>query len=229
MSLGEISGGNLRAYYKLSNTTDSGPNGYTLTNNNSVTFAAGKFTNGADFGNSGTTKSLTYSGNICSSTTPSELYIGCWFKLNSTANTSRNHFIISLTTGQRLFYLYYTISSGTVTLIARYGGGLNETNITFTADTNWHYVFCRITDSTSLTIYFDRLTTSTTLTVSSNTSAAGFAIGNNINNLNVQGFCMIDEVIIDESIYSPSGISGQSDRIKYYTQAKGRFIRRRQR
>ena len=58
MSLGQIPGGELRGYYRLENVNDSGPNGLTLTNNNSVTFTAGRFGNGANYGTTGTNMGL---------------------------------------------------------------------------------------------------------------------------------------------------------------------------
>jgi len=48
----------LKAYWRLSNTTDSGPNGYTLTNINTVAFSAGKYGNCADFSATNTNKNL---------------------------------------------------------------------------------------------------------------------------------------------------------------------------
>lgn len=49
---------NLVAYYKLENVNDS-KGSYTLTNNGTVTFSAGKFNNAANFGSSNTSKYLT--------------------------------------------------------------------------------------------------------------------------------------------------------------------------
>jgi hypothetical protein len=40
--IGDALRASIVAYYKLDDTTDSGPNGYTLTNNNAATFGAGK-------------------------------------------------------------------------------------------------------------------------------------------------------------------------------------------
>lgn len=47
--IGDAIRADLRAYYKLGDTADSGPNGFTLTNTNGVTFSAGKLGNAADF------------------------------------------------------------------------------------------------------------------------------------------------------------------------------------
>lgn len=59
---------NLRAAWKLDeasgNAADSSGNGYTLTNNNTVGFAAGKINNGADFGSSNTNKYFKISSTL---------------------------------------------------------------------------------------------------------------------------------------------------------------------
>lgn len=55
---------NLRAYYKLADTSDSSGNGYTLTNTGTTTFAAAKFDNGADLGASNSTKMLSVASNL---------------------------------------------------------------------------------------------------------------------------------------------------------------------
>lgn len=59
-----ISDANLKAYYRLENENDYTANVYHLTNNNTVTFSAGKFNNAANFGTSNTNKSLTISNNL---------------------------------------------------------------------------------------------------------------------------------------------------------------------
>jgi len=51
-STGSPFSSNLLAFYKLSNTSDASGNGYTLTNNNGVTFGAGKIGNAAIFNQS---------------------------------------------------------------------------------------------------------------------------------------------------------------------------------
>jgi hypothetical protein len=56
----------LIAYYKLDessgNASDSSGSGFTLTNNNTVTYTTAKINNGADFGTSNTSRFLDYTG-----------------------------------------------------------------------------------------------------------------------------------------------------------------------
>lgn len=58
-----LSHASLTNYWRLENTTAT-VGGLTLTNNNTVAFNAAKFSNGADFGTSGTTKYLSHASNI---------------------------------------------------------------------------------------------------------------------------------------------------------------------
>lgn len=48
-----LSDANLKGYWKLEDVNDSGPNGYTLTNNNTCTFSAGKFNNAVNVASTG--------------------------------------------------------------------------------------------------------------------------------------------------------------------------------
>lgn len=70
---------NLQAYYKLEDTSDSGPNGHTLTNTGGVTFTAAKYNNGANLGMSNTTKYLHESNNL--GITGGAISIVGWVKL----------------------------------------------------------------------------------------------------------------------------------------------------
>lgn len=69
-----------RALFHLEDTSDSSPQGYTLSNNGSVSFPSGKFANSADFGNANTNKSLIAAGNLGIS--GGTYTIGLWVKPN---------------------------------------------------------------------------------------------------------------------------------------------------
>lgn len=72
------SDGNLQGYWKLENTSDSGPNGYTLTNTGSIAFSSAKFGNGAIL--DGSTKYLTIADGSCANLeiSGSQTWM-CWF------------------------------------------------------------------------------------------------------------------------------------------------------
>ena len=236
-SLGEIPGGNLRGYYRLEDVNDTGPNGYTLTNNNSVTFGVGKFANAADFGSSGTNKGLRLEGsNITSTGNPSNLLVSFWFKLNSTSNTSRNHFFFVVhgspgSTTSLNFYCYYTISGGTLSVLVnvdRTTGTFSATK-TLTADTNWHHCLCRFISNPLVSINIDRTAAvqSATLTGSASSPSTlntiSLAIGN-ARGLTLQAFAMIDEFFVSESLGVTESGDDPGHRLKYYTHASGFMV-----
>jgi len=76
----EISDGSVRALWSLENTTDDSGNGYTLTNNNTVDFVAGKLNNAAS-----TTRALTQYLDIASDIgiTGGSVGIALWVKINA--------------------------------------------------------------------------------------------------------------------------------------------------
>ena len=71
----------LVAYYKLEDVNDS-KGGFTLTNNNTVTFAAAQFNNGADFGTANTNKSLSVAQDLGLDSTSSRT-ISLWAKMRT--------------------------------------------------------------------------------------------------------------------------------------------------
>lgn len=234
MSLGEIPGGNLRAFYKLEDVNDSSGNGFTLTNVGSVSFNPGKFSNAADFGTTGTTKGLTYSGNVLSSTTPSNLSVSFWFILNTTS-TPTNGILFQLCSVANgggsafsgIFWnVYYNISAGNMVISIRFGGGTIQT-ITIPASTSvWH--FAQFVYSTTGNAYNGRINTDY-INYNANATQASWSgqtvrlyIGGS-GSAN-QAWVKIDEFIISEILYSQANgtDSGDSERYKYYTQAKGR-------
>jgi hypothetical protein len=71
----------LKAYYKLEDVNDSF-NGYHLTNNNAVTFVAGKLGNAANLGTSNTNKSLSVN-TVFGMTYSTLKSVDGWFKINT--------------------------------------------------------------------------------------------------------------------------------------------------
>lgn len=228
MGFGElIAGGSyLRAYYRLEDVSDSSGNSYNLTNNNSVSFASGRFRNGADFGSSGTNKGLIYTGNVLASSTDN-FDVSFWFKLNNTASSNSNARFFQMSSGTSAgdnnTRCIYNISGGNITidLIQPRSITSSSSSITFTADSNWHFVIARINNLNSeLYIDGDLYMNSGT---GSGTKQAGstthFGIGNT-STLTTQGWIIIDEV----AVYATSAALGNSaTRAKIYTQTKGRF------
>lgn len=87
MPLGQYNAGNF--IYRLENVNDSSGNNRTLTNDTSVGFSAGRFSNCADFGSSNTTKHL-YRNDASGFSSSSSRTMSLWIKMQtdlSGANT----------------------------------------------------------------------------------------------------------------------------------------------
>lgn len=229
--LGEITGGNTRGYWKCEDENDSSPNGFNLTNQNSVIFNPGRFTKAADFGSSGTNKALTYSSNVLSSGEPTDVCFSFWYKLNNTTSSNTNARFFELVTinnsasGLRCI-CYYNISGGGITISFAVGTTSGNRTITKTiaVDSNWHLVLVRkINDVIALQVdnFTTELVNSTGLadrTTAGITTTYNIAIGNGATALGPQAWAMIEEFFIKEfnvlvNNYYP----------KYHTQTKGRF------
>lgn len=81
----------LRAYYKLEDTLDSGPNGLTLTNNNAVTFVSGKVNNCANFV-AASSQHLTAADNAAFQLGTGDIGMAAWVKW--TNDTSPGLFVL---------------------------------------------------------------------------------------------------------------------------------------
>lgn len=142
--------GTTAALYHLSSTTDAGGNGFHLTNNNSVGFAAGKFGNCADFGNANTNKNLSYTGSMAAS---DKRAMSFWTKRYADISSGSNEFVnFAISSKNSQHGLLYEYNGGTRRLgISRHipGVALDYSYINATLGTGWnHIVFTR--DDTTL-------------------------------------------------------------------------------
>lgn len=102
---------NLVGYWKLNDVNDSKAS-YTLTNNNSVTFAVAKYGNGADLGSSNTNKNLVVSSDLGITNGPCS--ISAWVKLNTEIGSGYYYFVNKEDAGTLVNYqLRYNYNSGT--------------------------------------------------------------------------------------------------------------------
>ncbi len=146
---------NLEAYYKLENTTDSGPNGYTLTNNGTISFAAAKFNNGANCVKT-SSQYLSYASSL--GYTGSSYSIVGWVKLASQPanNAYWMFFEAEETTQKSAIFFGYNNNGGTYRLYAgrnKYGVVDNAVtdSYTFTTGTWFH---CAVTyDGSNAKVY----------------------------------------------------------------------------
>ena len=100
-----------KAYYKLDNTTDSGPSGLTLTNSGTTTFIAGKFGNCAHFVR--TSSQFLYVSNS-GGIDGGEITISLWFKAtNNPANGTYYCLACQSNNSTKVGYFIYYYTTGT--------------------------------------------------------------------------------------------------------------------
>jgi hypothetical protein len=238
MSLGELSGGNLRGYWKLENANDSGANGFNLTASG-INYNPSRFTNGADFGSSGTTQYLEHTNNILSSTTQDIVFVSFWFKLNSTANTARTHFLYAINTDNatvngRYYDAFYTIAGGTITISTRRritGSAYIIITSSFSVNTsNWYWYYMRWNSTIPTLNHIIYNPSRQVVNANNSLSTAGnsivgaatpkFSIGTNIGKT-LPAWAIIDEFIVSESLYTDNT---SKDRVQYFAQANGFWV-----
>jgi hypothetical protein len=215
----------MRGYWKLENENDSSGNSRNLTIRNTVNFNAGRFTNAADFGSSGSTNGLTLTGNPLSANQVTNLTISFWFKLNATtSNANARLYEINTAnggTGSEIL-CYYNIAAGNITITFAWAvtGTPNTVTNTFTANTtNWYNLVTVKSNQTSF-FYINGYQVATATGTGTQLGVAftyQFGLGTS-RNLIAGGWAKIDEFIMEERVWSASEIR------KYYTQARGMLI-----
>lgn len=216
-----------RALYHLEDVSDSSGRGFNLTNNNSVTFSAGKFRNAANLGASNTNKNLVYTaGNIMSASTFTDGTIMCWYNPNGVPATNTNFNLVgvqtALGTGGAQFTLQYRDTGGTKNVgffIALTGGnGQGSYNITLPQQQWTHLAFVK-TATVIGTLYINGTpvasNSGTGVDLSFAASTNYLNIGSDRDNTSYASG-MIDEVIITESTLNAKQIK------EYYAWAIGR-------
>jgi len=102
---------NLKAYYRLENTSEE-VQAITITNNNSVAFNAAQFSYGADFGSSNTNKSLVATNDL--GITGGAMSIALWIKLSAEISSGTWVFASQGDAGNDVHYIIeYQYNSGT--------------------------------------------------------------------------------------------------------------------
>lgn len=223
----------MRGYYHLEGLTDASGNGITLTNNNTVAFNAGRFTNSANFGSSGTNKGLTYAtANIMSVLSFANATASFWVKFNSTSNPTGNpaYFFTNATrltsgAGASRWFCNYTVSGGNFNIAATIKLATGDATATYSIavnTTNWYHIVFVKSGTTTAILYVNGIQVSTNTGSGANTTNVNSLYYLSIGNIGHtalanQGWYIMDEFIIEERVWSPSEIR------KYYTQGLGRF------
>lgn len=207
----------IQALYHLEDLTDSSGNGNTLTNNNSVTFPAAKFGNGADLGASNTNKALTTTNSL--NVNGGAISVLAWIKLYSTGGTLLSHANAGTAVEERIDY------DGTTLSFERFRVGIAHDNfaITTTLGTGWHH-FGLTYDGATVRGYLDgnpmgNVSSSGSGNTSPNT---GFALGGLIQ----PGGTFLDatrysSAVFDEVLITSANLTAKQIK-EYYSWASGR-------
>lgn len=202
---------NLVGYWKLEDLTAT-TGGATLTNNNSVTFATGKFNNAADFtGNGGGAKGLTTASGFGINLRTSAATMMCWIKPTTIPGGPSNPFRIfdwRSTTGTPHYMIldHSTNGSSNPGFYFDSAGGFTHYPTILTANQWYHIAMTQPTNTGgTVRLYIDGVEVATN---TKGTAGAGdsFSIGNGPTL--VDGFAgLIDEVVIFSRELSATEIS----------------------
>lgn len=166
-----------RAVYHLNDLVDSTGNGYTLTNNNTVTLnASGLLGGAADFTSGNTNKSLSVANTLSISTT--NYTYDMWLNKYSVTAYGQGPWIHNVSGTNRRYYGYYENSGGASMRFAHEGSPAIQFNVaTGWSNSTWHK-YTQTYDGTDMRGYLDG-TLGNTIAVSGNTSAvtATFRLG----------------------------------------------------
>lgn len=177
---------NLVAHWKLDeasgNAADATGNGNTLTNNNTVGYAAGKLGNCADFGTANTNKSLSIASNL--GITGGNITISAWVKMRTEISSGRQMLspVVGGGTNNVEYHIRYDYNAGTrkVSFVRdKNGSGEQQLDYTITLGTsNWYHVAMTY-DGTNIRGYINGTLVGTTAASGNGgtTLAAGTRIG----------------------------------------------------
>ena len=157
-STGLFNDPSIQSYYKLENVNDSKASN-TLTNNGTVTFAAAKFNNGADFGSANSTKSLTSASKL--GWDGSAYSYSFWVKLSAEITADSWTFCeLSDNTTNTVFQIQYQYNAGTIRLrFARikFGTAANSVTINGALGTSSWYHLVMTYDGSTMRAYINNV------------------------------------------------------------------------
>ena len=174
---------NIASYWKLDESSGNAVDSYganTLTNNNTVTYSAGKINNGADFGNPNTNKSLSTSNTI--GIDGGSMTMSGWFKISAQPPSNDNiRFLLQSNTNNKVSNMcFYRDSAGTKQLVFN-RLRQNTANDQFTYDITltigtWYHIAYTYNGST-VTGYLNGVSIGTASSSGNGSSSAGYTNG----------------------------------------------------
>lgn len=221
---------NLQAYFKLDeasgNASDATGNGYTLTNNGTTTYTTAKINNGADFGTTNSTKSLTRTGTIVADSSPYSFSL--WVK-QRTEIASGTQIFAYLSTPSTSFDVRYEYNAGSRRIsLVRQRNNLSSVTASYTVTmgtADYYHIVGAYTGS-DIVLYVNNVSVATAAASGDGTTSwtpgvGAFSIGAGLdaNALTISNFasCFVDEVGVwsrglgttDTSSLYASGIGNQ--------------------
>jgi hypothetical protein len=223
---------NIRAAYNLDessgNAADSSGNGYTLTNNNTVGFAAALINNGADFGTANTNKYFNIPTTGLGTTTGS-YSISLWVKMRTEIASGVQYlFSWSGQTASTGFDIIYEYNSGTRRLnFRRLRSGVAFDTITHNitlGTSNWYNITVEYNSSSGFQAFVNNSSVGTNANFgngSNNNIVPGFGIGAQINaNTGVVEPSTYISAYMD-IVYVWDRVLGSTDRTSFYNSGAG--------
>ncbi len=196
----------LQFYYKLEDVSDSSGNGLTLTNNNTVTFVAGKVNNAANFV-AASSQSLTHADNAHYQPGTGDWSVSAWVKWSTSGGSYGfvNYGYADSTGG-------WAIQQISDRLVARIGDGTHNVFIFPSGTYNdgaWHLVIATYHRSGNMELFADNVSLGTanitSVTGSVVTSSIGFQIGTDATGGLLQG--NVDEVMGANRVWTSDEIA----------------------
>lgn len=196
---------NLKAYYRLESglfTTDT-KGGFTLTNNNSVATATGKFGGGADTGSSNSNKSMSVANNIGIDGGP--ITISCWVNITTAPSSGQSAAFVQQanTTSKTGYFIEYNNNSGTLRVRfnrTRFPGDQDQSIVVGTLTTGvWHNLIL-VYDGTNIWGFIDGVKS----TPAAATGNGGSGGGNSLSLFNraVEGNLFFSGLLDDVAIFN---------------------------
>lgn len=181
----------LKAYYRMEAdalTTDSSGQGKTLTNNNSVGEATGKYGGAADFGTANTNKSLSIADALGYATGTGYSF-SCWVKIRTELSGADDYRVLvnnsESLTDSMLQLMYNRISGVNKVQFQRYKNGIGAAGVVSKdvnlGTTDWHHIV-GVYDGSNVNLYVDNVAVGNVAAPNNGNNGASdaFAIGANI-------------------------------------------------
>lgn len=207
---------NLVAYWKLEDVNDSHTGGYTLTNNNSVTFTSGKVNNAARFA-SASSKYLSRADDAVFRPGNFDFTWALWFNVTSAGVQTILGYDYNVTRGYQ--FLYGSAGANTVSFALNHAGGGATATASGISLSTWYLAFFWH-DAAGDTVNL-KVNDGTTVSVSTggnapNASHAGLSVGRD----NYPGFAQYMNGQVDELAYW-TGIPTAGEMTQYYNGGNG--------